>query len=277
MVWFHCNQCFKRRGSTFAASSCGHIFCEACVKSNPCTVCGASCSYLAINEVGESDVIRAAYCLTSIQTSNILCHVDVFLLQMKPQEKMFFNDPVKLIQSRLEHMCQIVIFQQMQMERVMAQFKHKSAELERRLKEVTEQSYRQLSDLQRENADLKKQLLEVKKETMEFKKPLSQWRLSPGQFQTEGTQRMSLPVAVTSPVTPRSRTMSHIGSAESQRWNMHRGPSLSLNSPGSAASVSSHSSLHEYRTPTSLSTPTRTQTPGLLQFISGLSVQSPRH
>ncbi|XP_076732438.1 E3 ubiquitin-protein ligase RNF212B isoform X2 [Maylandia zebra] len=241
MVWFHCNQCFKRRGSTFAASSCGHIFCEACVKSNPCTVCGASCSYLAINE-------------------------------MKPQEKMFFNDPVKLIQSRLEHMCQ-----QMQMERVMAQFKHKSAELERRLKEVTEQSYRQLSDLQRENADLKKQLLEVKKETMEFKKPLSQWRLSPGQFQTEGTQRMSLPVAVTSPVTPRSRTMSHIGSAESQRWNMHRGPSLSLNSPGSAASVSSHSSLHEYRTPTSLSTPTRTQTPGLLQFISGLSVQSPRH
>ncbi|XP_039900797.1 RING finger protein 212B-like isoform X1 [Simochromis diagramma] len=246
MVWFHCNQCFKRRGSTFAASSCGHIFCEACVKSNPCTVCGASCSYLAINE-------------------------------MKPQEKMFFNDPVKLIQSRLEHMCQIVIFQQMQMERVMAQFKHKSAELERRLKEVTEQSYRQLSDLQRENADLKKQLLEVKKETMELKKPLSQWRLSPGQFQTEGTQRMSLPVAVTSPVTPRSRTMSHIGSAESQRWNMHRGPSLSLNTPGSAASVSSHSSLHEYRTPTSLSTPTRTQTPGLLQFISGLSVQSPRH
>uniref|UniRef100_A0A3B4GMG0 Ring finger protein 212B n=1 Tax=Pundamilia nyererei TaxID=303518 RepID=A0A3B4GMG0_9CICH len=152
MVWFHCNQCFKRRGSTFAASSCGHVFCEACVKS-PCTVCGASCSYLAINE-------------------------------MKPQEKMFFNDPVKLIQSRLEHMCQIVIFQQMQMERVMAQFKHKSAELERRLKEVTEQSY-QLSDLQRENADLKKQL-----------------QLSPGQFQTE-TQRMSLPVAVTSP-TPTS-------------------------------------------------------------------------
>ncbi|XP_013768142.1 RING finger protein 212B [Pundamilia nyererei] len=121
---------------------------------------------------------------------------------MKPQEKMFFNDPVKLIQSRLEHMCQIVIFQQMQMERVMAQFKHKSAELERRLKEVTEQSYRQLSDLQRENADLKKQLLEVKKETMELKKPLSQWRLSPGQFQTEGTQRMSLPVAVTSPGNP---------------------------------------------------------------------------
>ncbi|XP_039458360.1 RING finger protein 212B isoform X2 [Oreochromis aureus] len=221
MVWFHCNQCFKRRGSTFAASSCGHIFCEACVKSNPCTVCGASCSYLAINE--------------------------------------------------------IVIFQQMQMERVIAHFKHKSAELERRLKEVTEQSYRQLSDLQRENADLKKQLLEVKKETMELKKPLSQWRLSPGQFQTEGTQRMSLPVAVTSPVNPRSRAMSHIGSAESQRWNMHRGPSLSLNTPGSAASVSSHSSLHEYRTPTSLSTPTRTQTPGLLQFISGLSVQSPRH
>ncbi|XP_030607617.1 RING finger protein 212B [Archocentrus centrarchus] len=247
MYWFHCNQCFTRRGSKFAVSSCGHICCEACIKSNQCTVCEASCSYLAIND------------------------------KMKPQEKVFFKDPVNVIQSHLEQISQIATFQKMQMERVTAHFKHKSAELERRLKEVSEQGYRQLSELKRENADLKKQLSELKRETTELKKPLSHRRVSPGQFQTEGTQRMSLPVAVTSPVTPRSRTISLVGSAESQRWPRDRGPSLSLNTPGSAASISSHSSLHEYRTPTSFSTPTRTQTAGTFQFISGFSVQSPRH
>ncbi|KAF3858612.1 hypothetical protein F7725_011813 [Dissostichus mawsoni] len=38
---------------------------------------------------------------------------------------------------------------------------------------------------------------------------------------------MSLPVAVTSPVTPRPRTMSYMGSAQSQVWARDRGHSLS--------------------------------------------------
>ncbi|XP_028283631.1 RING finger protein 212B-like isoform X2 [Parambassis ranga] len=191
---------------------------------------------------------------------------------MKPQEKVFFQDPVKLIQSRLEHISQIATFQRMQMERVIAHFKHKAAELDRRLKEVTEQSYRQLSELQKENADLKKQLSHLQKEIAALKRPLAQRRVSPGWFQTEGhsAQRMALPVAITSPVTPRSR-MSSIGSAESQRWTRTRDPSLSLTTPGSAAS------LRETMTPTAFSTPTRTQTPNVFQFMSGLSIQSPRH
>ncbi|KAK5859624.1 hypothetical protein PBY51_021167 [Eleginops maclovinus] len=201
MDWFHCNQCFTRSGSKFAVSSCGHICCEACIKSKQCGVCRATCSYLPITD------------------------------QMKPQERVFFKDPVKLIQSRLEHISQIALFQRTQMERVTAHFKHKSVELERHLKEVSEQGYRQLSELKRENADLKKQLSELKRETADLKKPLSQRRVSPGHFQIDGHQRMSLPVAVTSPVTPRPRTMSYIGSAESQVWA--RVPSLSslTNSP----------------------------------------------
>ncbi|XP_067384932.1 RING finger protein 212B-like [Channa argus] len=241
MDWFHCNQCFTKTGRKFAVSSCGHICCEACIKSNQCSVCGASCSYLPITD------------------------------EMKPQEKVFFKDPVNLIQSRLEHISQIALFQRTQMERVTSHFKHKSIELERRLKEVTEQGYRHLSELKRENADLKKQLSQLKRETAELKKPLSQRRVSPGSFQTDGSQRISLPVAITSPVTPRLRTISHLGHLESQGWARDRGPSFSsFTTPGSAASISSHSSLHEqvHRTPTSFSTPTRMQrqTPNVFQF-----------
>ncbi|CAL1580120.1 unnamed protein product [Knipowitschia caucasica] len=246
MDWFHCNQCFTRSASKYAVSSCGHICCEKCITSQKCGVCRSMCSFLPITD------------------------------EMKPQEKVFFKDPVKLIQSRQENIFQIAYFQKKQMERVTAHFKHKSAELEMRLKEVTEHCYRQLTDLKRENSLLKKQLSELQKETLELKKPLSQRRVSPGQFQTDGNQRMSLPVAVTSPVTPRLRTMSQI-SSESQGWARERG------TPGSTTSISSHSSLqdHGHRTPTSFSTPLRTlgQTPQVFQFqfLGGLSAQSPRH
>ncbi|TRY56254.1 hypothetical protein DNTS_028562, partial [Danionella cerebrum] len=136
-----------------------------------CRVCHVSCSYLPISD------------------------------QMKPEEKMFFKDPVKLLQTRLEH-----IAQKRQKERVITFFRSRSMELERELKEVCEKYNRQVSELKRENEDLKK--------------PLSQRRASlhtsPGSLSINGgTPRMILPVAITSPgskfrglVTPRSRTVS---------------------------------------------------------------------
>ncbi|XP_015234941.1 PREDICTED: RING finger protein 212B [Cyprinodon variegatus] len=245
MDWFHCNQCFKKSGSKFAVSSCGHICCEGCIKSNQCCICGASCSYLPITD------------------------------GMKTPEKVFFMDPVKLLQSTIAKISQVAVFQQKQMERVIYHFKNKSSELERRLREFSDQGHRQLSELKKENAELKKQLLELRRETADLRKPLSQRRISPGHFQTNGAQRVSLPVAVTSPVTPRSRTTSLVGSAESQRWNRDRG--ISLTTPGSIASLSSHSPLHEYRTPRSLGTPTRTQTPVFqFPFATGITLPSPR-
>nr|XP_029498987.1 RING finger protein 212B isoform X3 [Oncorhynchus nerka] len=216
MDWFHCNSCFRREGQNFAVSSCGHICCEGCINPNKkhCTVCGASCNYLAISD-------------------------------------------------------QIALFQRRQKERVIVYFKNKSMELERRLKDVTDQCYRQVLELKRENAELKK--------------PLSQRRASPGQFQTNGSaQRMSLPVAVTSPVTPRSRPVSHQGFAETQERFRDRNPRLTLATPpGSATSISSLGSLHErggFRTPTIISTPTRSEnlTPNIFQFLTGSSLHSPR-
>ncbi|XP_054624011.1 RING finger protein 212B-like [Dunckerocampus dactyliophorus] len=232
MEWFHCNKCFTKTGSKFAVASCGHICCAACIESQQCMVCGASCSYLPITD------------------------------QMKPQEMMFFKDPLKLIQSRLDNMSMIADFQQTQMARVTAYYKHKSAELENRLKEVTKQSYRQLAEMKSENADLKRQNMELKREMEELKKPLSQRRVSPGQFRTNGVQRVSLPVAVTSPVTSHLRPRSHLGSAEPREWIGERGVSHSSHrTPGSATSLSSRSSLlqHGHRTPTSVSPSTSSE------------------
>nr|XP_057924108.1 RING finger protein 212B-like [Doryrhamphus excisus]XP_057924110.1 RING finger protein 212B-like [Doryrhamphus excisus] len=230
MEWFHCNKCFTKTGSKFAVASCGHIICAACIQSDQCVVCGASCSYLPITD------------------------------QMKPQEMVFFKDPMKLMQSRLDNISMIADFQQTQMARVTAHYKHKSTELENRLKEVTKQSYRQLAEMKSQNADLKRQNMELKREMEELKKPLSQRRVSPGPFQTNGVQRVSLPVGVTSPVTSRLRPRSHFGSAEPREWIRDRAISHSSNTtPGSATSLSSRSSLlqHIHRTPTSISPPTR--------------------
>ncbi|XP_056599315.1 RING finger protein 212B-like isoform X2 [Triplophysa dalaica] len=233
MDCFHCNNCFLRGGKTFVVSSCAHIFCQDCINtkfSGQCRVCHVNCNYLIISD------------------------------QMKPQEKMFFTDPVKLLQTRLEH-----ISQKRQKERVMAFYRSKSVELERRLKEVNDQLYRQVSELKRENEELKK--------------PLSQRRTSPGRFQINGgTPRMTLPVAVTSPVTPRSRALSSGDTLERFRHSR-----LGMTTPtGSSISTSNMSSIHEQtvRTPGSVHTPTRSQhtTPNnfQFQFLTRPSLQSPR-
>ncbi|XP_022533649.1 RING finger protein 212B isoform X3 [Astyanax mexicanus] len=245
MDWFHCNNCFLRKGKKFAVTSCGHILCESCIHPSRCTVCQATCNYLPISD------------------------------KMKPQEKMFFMDPVNLIQTRLEHIAQIALFQKKQKERVIAFHKQKCAELERRLKEIREQCYRQVSELKKENTELKK--------------PLSQWRTSPGDVQanspfacSRGGLRMTLPVGVTAPVTPRSRTVSSNPSSGDTMERFRNSRPVRATPPETATPVSTLSSLHEhgFRTPSSASTPLRSDhiTPNIFQFqlLSRPTLQSPQ-
>ncbi|XP_053738499.1 RING finger protein 212B-like isoform X6 [Synchiropus splendidus] len=155
----------------------------------------------------------------------------------------------------------IVHFQQKQQERLIGHLKEKCGQLEQRLKDIADQGYRQLKELRRENDDLKKQLSELRRETAELKKPLSLRRVSPGHFHSTGSQKITLPVAVTSPVTPHLRN-GHVSGAEvSQEWYRER--SL-IATPGSASSHSSRSSFHEQGpvlegTPTSFIAPARVQ------------------
>ncbi|KAJ4937119.1 hypothetical protein JOQ06_001701 [Pogonophryne albipinna] len=210
-------------------------------QSNLCDCCESKCKsrrQRSVASAAATSAVKHALHLSSavsVEPPAVICPSQTRL--MKPQERVFFKDPVKLIQSRLEH-----ISQRTQMERVTAHFKHKSVELERHLKEVSEQAYRQLSELKRENANFKKQLSELKRETADLKKPLSQRRKSKN-------------------VTPCGCHLpSYMGSAESQVWARDRGHSLSsLTTPGSATSIHSHSSLHghAHRTPISYNTPTR--------------------
>ncbi|XP_035392186.1 RING finger protein 212B [Electrophorus electricus] len=238
MDWFHCNNCFLRQGKNFVVSNCGHVFCESCVKPGSCSVCRATCNHLPLSH------------------------------QMKPQERMFFTDPVNLIHSRLEHITQIALFQNKQKERVMAYHKHSRMETERRLEEVRDQ--------------LSRQVLELKKENTELKKPLSQRRPSPGKCNANSAiPRMTLPVAVTSPVTPRSRAVSLSYSADTmERFRQSR--SSLMTPPGSATPVSSAGSLHEhgFRTPSSVNTPLRSDhiTPNIFQFqlLPGRMLHSPQ-
>ncbi|XP_048867684.1 RING finger protein 212B-like isoform X12 [Brienomyrus brachyistius] len=256
MDWLHCNQCYRREGIAFVVASCGHIVCESCVNpskflglssTEQCTVCGTSCNYLHISD------------------------------KMKPQEQAYFSDPVKLMHSRLEHISQVALFQNRQKEKITAYFKQKSVDLEKRLKEVKEQSYRysafasvllwEVSELRRENAELKK--------------PLSQRRVSVGNFQTSSSNRMSRPVAITPPVTPGLRLPSTICTGSGMSIERYRDQhSGIMTTPGSVTSVSS---LHSLRDPglwtpiSSIGTAHRTDpaTPNFFRFGAGSALLSP--
>lgn len=45
MDWFHCNRCFTSRGSKFAVSTCGHIYCETCINSSKTTAYWANLKF----------------------------------------------------------------------------------------------------------------------------------------------------------------------------------------------------------------------------------------
>ncbi|XP_027409086.1 RING finger protein 212B isoform X2 [Bos indicus x Bos taurus] len=187
MDWFHCNRCFRKDGAHFFVTNCGHIFCKKCVILEKCAVCGTACKYLALSD------------------------------NLKPQEKMYFRNPVETALQYFSHISQVWSFQKKQTDLLIAFYKHRITELEAAMQEsqqtLTNQD-KELSVLRKENGELKK-FQAIMKE-------------SPSWYQGSrlNTPR---PVGITSPsqsVTPRpisqhsSQVVSRSSSVESTPYRM---------------------------------------------------------
>ncbi|XP_053823634.1 RING finger protein 212B [Vidua chalybeata] len=133
MDWFHCSRCFRQDGARFAITNCGHILCEGCGGTGPCPVCGtAACRYLPLSE------------------------------QMRPQEKVFFRNPVDIALKHLAHITQVWRFQtsqaQLQLDLHRDRTRRMQAELEKARDELGERT-RELESLRRENEELRRMQL----------------------------------------------------------------------------------------------------------------------
>ncbi|XP_069453831.1 E3 ubiquitin-protein ligase RNF212B isoform X1 [Ovis canadensis] len=187
MDWFHCNRCFRKDGAHFFVTNCGHIFCKRCVILEKCAVCGTACKYLALSD------------------------------NLKPQEKMYFKNPVETALQYFSHISQVWSFQKKQTDLLIAFYKHRITKLEAAMQEsqqtLTNQD-KELSVLRKENGELKKFQAIVKE--------------SPSWYQGSrlNTPR---PVGITSPsqsVAPRpisqhsSQVVSRSSSVESTPYRM---------------------------------------------------------
>ncbi|XP_060247184.1 RING finger protein 212B isoform X3 [Meriones unguiculatus] len=106
MDWFHCNQCFRKDGSHFFVTSCGHIFCKKCMTLEKCAVCGSPCKHLALSD------------------------------NLKPQEKKFFRSPVETALQCFNHISQVWCFQKKQTDLLIAFYKDKITKLDAAVKEA---------------------------------------------------------------------------------------------------------------------------------------------
>ncbi|KAB0374625.1 hypothetical protein FD755_013117 [Muntiacus reevesi] len=187
MDWFHCNRCFRKDGAHFFVTNCGHIFCKKCVILEKCAVCETACKYLALSD------------------------------NLKPQEKMYFKNPVETALQYFSHISQVWSFQKKQTDLLIAFYKHRITKLEAAMQESQEtltNQDKELSVLRKENGELKKFLAIVKESPSWYKGS----RLN--------TPR---PVGITSPsqsVTPRpisqhsSQVVSRSCSVESTPYRM---------------------------------------------------------
>nr|XP_020839729.1 RING finger protein 212B isoform X6 [Phascolarctos cinereus] len=143
MDWFHCNQCFRKDGTHFFVTSCGHIFCKKCVTKEKCAVCGAACKHLALSD------------------------------NLKPQEKMFFKSPVETAMKYFSHISQQVwSFQKKQTDLLITFYKQRLSKSEAAMQEA-----------QRTVASQDKELVVLRKENGELKKFLAILKESPSRCQ----------------------------------------------------------------------------------------------
>ncbi|XP_073424898.1 probable E3 SUMO-protein ligase RNF212 isoform X2 [Dendrobates tinctorius] len=110
-----CNLCFQqpgRKASRFSITSCGHVFCEQCLRkgiNEKCGVCKATCRTILLSNETDPDI------------------------------KMLFTDVSVLCKKFLTEFTQVVEFQDSHRQRLLAHYKKKIVKLEETIKELTQQ------------------------------------------------------------------------------------------------------------------------------------------
>ncbi|XP_069622403.1 probable E3 SUMO-protein ligase RNF212 isoform X1 [Ranitomeya imitator] len=110
-----CNLCFQqpgRKASRFSITSCGHVFCEQCLRkgmNEKCGVCKATCRTILLSNETDPDI------------------------------KMLFTDVSVLCKKFLTEFTQVIEFQDSHRQRLLAHYKRKIAKLEETIKELTQQ------------------------------------------------------------------------------------------------------------------------------------------
>lgn len=137
MDWIHCNLCYllpsQSKGRKFSLTSCGHVYCENCVKPDDkkkCAICGNTFNMIPLNSELSADI----------------------------QE--YFKTPEDVLKRAL----QIMTFQEGHRSRITAYFnnvilKYKAAKQEiMRLNGIIKKQEREYKDLKQENIFLKQKL-----------------------------------------------------------------------------------------------------------------------
>ncbi|KAM4039286.1 putative E3 SUMO-protein ligase RNF212 isoform 2-T2 [Anomaloglossus baeobatrachus] len=110
-----CNMCFQqpgRKASQFSITSCGHVFCEQCLRkgnNENCSVCKAPCRTILLSNETDPDI------------------------------KMLFTDVNVLCKKFLTEFTQVVEFQDSHRQRLLTHYKRKISKLEETIKELTQQ------------------------------------------------------------------------------------------------------------------------------------------
>ncbi|KAI4582953.1 hypothetical protein MJG53_008166, partial [Ovis ammon polii x Ovis aries] len=120
-----------------------------------CAVCGTACKYLALSD------------------------------NLKPQEKMYFKNPVETALQYFSHISQVWSFQKKQTDLLIAFYKHRITKLEAAMQEsqqtLTNQD-KELSVLRKENGELKKFQAIVKLLHDPFLSIVAKWSVGPPQW-----------------------------------------------------------------------------------------------
>ncbi|XP_038069611.1 probable E3 SUMO-protein ligase RNF212 isoform X2 [Patiria miniata] len=179
--WVHCNQCFRKPGSehTFYLTSCGHIYCDDCVKEgtkNQCHICGVPCSTIELSS------------------------------KMKPEVEIFFEDPREIAKKQHRQLLQVMDFQKNHRQRFEAHKKEQEAKTQSQMA-MTMRNLQKAMDLERE-------VRHLREENCKLRRLMSG---SPGPGGAAKAYRPSTPgrVLANSSIPPNMRNMVHQNSSHS--------------------------------------------------------------